>query len=218
MVVTRRDMMRVEGQLARRLEDVPLRAACAPSLFVGWDPGDEGLARLYTAATESLGEHKRRNYIVWPDPRPEDVTWWADDNVEIIPAEPLPFLRALQRSVQQQRVVGAGYQPGEVVRKLPYKFLDYFDPDDHNIFCGREVEAPLVYRLALSYPLLTLFGRRAWGKPACCGRASSLLLKEGYTYAYVRALGDPRQAIREWRRPRPRFARRGCCGRWSDVA
>ncbi len=198
LVVTRRDMMRVEGQLARRLEDVRPYVRLRPILFVGWNPGDEGLARLYTAATQSLGEHKRRNYIVWPDPCPEDVAWWADDNVEIIPAEPLPFLRALQQRVQQQRVVGTGYRPGDVVRKPPYKFLNYFDPDDRNIFCGREVESPLVYRLTLSYPLLTLFGRSGVGKTSLL-RAGvvPLLLNEGYTYAYVRALGDPRQAIRE---------------------
>ncbi|TEU19250.1 MAG: hypothetical protein E3J21_04305 [Anaerolineales bacterium] len=198
LVLTRRDMMRVEGNLAQRLEDVRPYVRLRPIIFVGWDPGDEGLARLYTAATESLGEHKRRNYIVWPHPKPEEVAWWQEDNVEIIPAAPLPFLRALGRLVRQQRPLQPGYRPGQVVGKLPYKFLNYFDPEDRDIFCGREVEAPLVYRMTLSYPLLTLFGQSGVGKTSLL-RAGvvPLLVEEGYACAYVRALGDPLQAIRE---------------------
>ncbi|MCP4543138.1 MAG: SUMF1/EgtB/PvdO family nonheme iron enzyme, partial [Chloroflexi bacterium] len=199
LVLTSRDMMLVNGHLAQRLEDVRPYVRLRPIIFVGWDPGEKGPARqLYTTATESLGEHKRRNYIVWPDPTPGDVAWWEEDNVEIIPAEPLPFLRALQQLVRQKRAHQPGYRPGEIVGKLPYKFLNYFDPDDRDIFCGREVEAPLVYRMALSYPLLTLFGQSGVGKTSLL-RAGvvPLLLEEGYTYAYVRALGDPLRAIRD---------------------
>jgi len=84
------------------------------------------------------------------------------------------------------------------VRKPPYKFLNYYDPDDRDIFCGREVQASLVYRMALSYPTLTLFGQSGVGKTSLL-RAGviPLLLEESYHYAYVRALGDPLQAIRQ---------------------
>ena len=91
-----------------------------------------------------------------------------------------------------------GYQPGEVVGKLPYKFLNYFNPEDRDIFCGREVEGPLVFRMALSHRLLTLFGQSGVGKTSLL-RAGVVppLLAENYNYVYVRALGDPLQAIRD---------------------
>ena len=85
-----------------------------------------------------------------------------------------------------------------VVGKLPYKALDFFEPADQDIFCGREVEAPVVYRMILSYPLLTLFGQSGVGKTSLL-KAGVLprLAVEGYAAAYVRVLGDPLQAVRQ---------------------
>ena len=157
--------MQVEGNLARRLEDVRPFVRLRPILFVGWDPSDEGLMRLYLAATEALGEHRRRNFIVWPQPRTQDVTDWAEENVAVVDAEPLAFLQALAEAVRQRRAISeARPQAVRVMGKLPYKALDFFEPTDQDIFCGREVEAPVVYRMILSYPLLTLFGQSGVGK------------------------------------------------------
>lgn len=198
LVVTRKEMLRVQGNLARRLEDVRPFVRLRPILFVGWDPSDEQLLCLYLAATEALGEHRRRNFIVWPRPRAEDVAEWAEENVAVVDAEPLTFLQALAEAVRKRRAgVQAPAQAVRVVGKLPYKALDFFEPTDQDIFCGREVEAPVVYRMILSYPLLTIFGQSGVGKTSLL-KAGVLprLAAEGYVAAYVRVLGDPLQAVR----------------------
>ena len=198
-MVTRKEMLRVQGNLARRLEDVRPFVRLRPILFVGWDPSDEQLLCLYLAATEALGEHRRRNFIVWPQPHAEDVAEWAEENVAVVDAEPLAFLQALAEAVRKRRAgVQAPVQAVRVVGKLPYKALDFFEPADQDIFCGREVEAPVVYRMILSYPLLTLFGQSGVGKTSLL-KAGVLprLAVEGYAAAYVRVLGDPLRAVRQ---------------------
>ena len=199
LVVTRKEMLRVQGNLARRLEDVRPFVRLRPILFIGWDPGDEQLLCLYLAATEALGEHRRRNFIVWPQPCPQDVAEWAEENVAVVDAEPLAFLHALAEAVRQRRAgVERPARAMRVVGKLPYKALDFFESTDEDIFCGREVEAPVVYRMALSYPLLTLFGQSGVGKTSLL-KAGVLprLAAEGYDAAYVRVLGDPLLAVRQ---------------------
>ncbi len=99
---------------------------------------------------------------------------------------------------KQRAGVEAPSQAVRVVGKLPYKALDFFEPTDQDIFCGREVEVPVVYRMILSYPLLTLFGQSGVGKTSLL-KAGVLprLAAEGYTAAYVRVLGDPLLAVRQ---------------------
>jgi len=199
LVVTKWDMLGVEGDLAQRLEDVRPFVRLRPILFVGWDPGDEGLARLYCAATRALGQHVRRNFIVWPHPHADVVKFWKPRNVAVVDAEPLAFLQALAEAVRSRRPgVVAPSTAVRVVGKLPYKALDFFEPADQDIFCGREVEAPVVYRMILSYPLLTLFGQSGVGKTSLL-KAGVLprLAVEGYAAAYVRVLGEPLRAVRQ---------------------
>ena len=136
---------------------------------------------------------------MWPNPQPDVVKFWKPRNVVVVDAEPLNFLTTLAQAVRKQWAgVEAPSQAVRVVGKLPYKALDFFEPADQDIFCGREVEAPVVYRMALSYPLLTLFGQSGVGKTSLL-KAGVLprLTTEGYDAAYVRVLGDPLLAVRE---------------------
>mgnify|MGYP001059024568 CR=1 FL=1 len=110
-----------------------------------------------------MGEDRRRNYMVWEQPDETNRAAWENLNVELISASVLPFLRQLERDANVP-VIGSEYQPGEIVLKPPYKCLEYFKTSDWDIFCGRNVEAPLLHRLALSYPSLVLFGQSGVGK------------------------------------------------------
>ncbi|MCA9874327.1 MAG: SUMF1/EgtB/PvdO family nonheme iron enzyme [Anaerolineales bacterium] len=200
LVLTKKDQRLVTINLSKKLEAVRGWCSLRPLLFIGWDPEDELLGHIYTAATAALREHKQRNYLVWPDPTPQIVAEWAQENVAIIDAQPLLFLQALQQAVvREQRLKGVTRRGKEMlVGKLPYKYLNYYDPEDADIFYGREVEAPLVYRKTLNHSLLVLFGQSGVGKTSLL-RAGvvPLLLADGYEFVYARALGDPLAAIRQ---------------------
>ena len=48
--------------------------------------------------------------------------------------------------------------------KPPYKFLDYYESDDRDIFYGRQIESVRFFRLVLSHRLTVLFGASGTGK------------------------------------------------------
>ncbi len=182
-------------RLSRKLEIVTAFCALRPPLFVGFDLTDRTPIRLYVRASANLAEHMRRAYAVWPH-APDDLqVVWSEKNVAFSRAEVTPFLQAL---AQQAPVIGLAGGPPIRVNKPPFKFLDYYEPADADIFCGRDTESQIVTRLALSHRLLTLFG------PSGAGKTSLLLAgvlprlaAEGYRHVYVRALDDPLPAIRK---------------------
>jgi WD40 repeat protein len=80
----------------------------------------------------------------------------------------------------------------------PYKFLDYFEPEDADLFFGRDRE---IRRLQLKFHnarLLILHGESGTGKTSLI-RAGLIprLSPESYIPAYVRAWQEPTQAIKE---------------------
>jgi len=198
LILTRTGEIHVENHLSERLQAARGWCAQRALLFIGWAPEDPRLERLYHAATESLGTHRYPHVIIWPGASPQAITLWKRRGVTVIPADPLLFLQMLKQEIRKQSPTQPREQAAQVIHKLPYKFLNYFEPEDQDIFYGREIEAALVTRMALSYPLLTLFGKSGVGKASLL-RAGVVpqLLQEGYSYAYVRALGDPLDAIRE---------------------
>lgn len=198
LMLTHDDQLHVEAHLAERLQAARGWCAQRALLFIGWDPADPRLERLYLAATEALKRDHCPDAIIWPDPTPQAVEAWSRRNVTLIPTDPLRFLQIMRRQVRLLSPPQPEAPAAHIVTKMPYKFLNYFEPEDQDIFYGREIEAALVARMALSYPLLTLFGKSGVGKASLL-RAGVVpqLLAEGYTYTYVRALGDPLEAIRE---------------------
>jgi hypothetical protein len=200
LMLTKQDQRQVIVNLSKKLEAVRAWCLLRPLLFMGWDPEDDLLGHIYTAATTALREHKRRNYLVWADPSPQIVAEWEKENVAIINAEPLAFLRELQQAVAREQPIQGRPRRLEkrLIGKLPYKYLNYYDPEDADIFYGREVEAPLIYRKTLNHSLLVLFGQSGVGKTSLLrAGVAPLLSADGYQFAYARALGDPLAAVRQ---------------------
>ncbi len=195
LVLTRREHVLVTSELTQKLRSIISFAALRPSLFVGHNPTDTLLTALYAKATENIVEHMRRAYIIWPQPSEEARAYWSGTNVEFLDYAPLPFLEALAKQIARSESLISSTSIH--VRKPPYKFLDYFTSDDADIFCGREAEIQLVFRLALSRTMLTLFGASGSGK-------TSLLLAgvlprfehEGYKTIYLRTFDDPLSLLR----------------------
>ena len=181
--------------LSRKLEVVSAFCALRPPLFVGFDLMERIPMHLYVRASTNLVKHMRRAYAVWPHPLDQVEAAWRGKNVHFVQADAAEFLQALSARLPNR---AAGTPASIRVQRPPYKFLDYYEPADADIFCGRDTEAQLVTRLALTHRLVTVFG------PSGAGKTSLLLagvlprlMQEGYQYVYVRTLDNPLPALRK---------------------
>lgn len=182
-------------RLDRKLELVTSFCSLRPPLFVGFDLLDPTPIRLYVRASRNMAKHMKRAYAVWPHDLPQAVKGaWQGQNVEFYQADATAFMEALAAQLPAVSAVSRG---AIRVRRPPYKFLNYYEAADADIFCGRDTESQIVTRLALSHRLLTLFG------PSGAGKTSLLLAGvlprlavEDYRHVYVRALDDPLPALR----------------------
>jgi hypothetical protein len=80
----------------------------------------------------------------------------------------------------------------------PYKFLDYFEPEDAELFFGREQEIRQLQRKFYDARLLILYGESGTGKTSLI-RAGLIpqLPTESYMPVYVRTLQEPTRAVKD---------------------
>ncbi len=192
LILDARDHDELLFQLDRKLELVTGFCQLRPPLFIGFDLADPTPRLLYTRALINAVENQPA-CVVWPGALDAVRPGWTGRNVYFISAEAAPFLQAL--SSQLPSVAAGGKGPIRVNR-APYKFLDYYESQDADIFCGRDTESQIVARMALSHRLLTLFGPSGAGKTSLLlAGALPRLASEGYQHVYV-PLDDPLQAVR----------------------
>jgi hypothetical protein len=148
--------------------------------------------------TANVEGHRRRAYAVWPDASPAWRDIWARDGLELLAGTAAGLLDALARQVdRRERTLVAEAVAGPLT-KPPYKFLDYYDSDDRDIFYGRQIESVRFFRLVLSHRLTVLFGASGTGKTSLLkAGVLPMLWGQGYATAYVRALDDPLRAVRD---------------------
>jgi hypothetical protein len=80
----------------------------------------------------------------------------------------------------------------------PYKFLDYFEPQDADLFFGREREIHDLERKFHAARLLILYGESGTGKTSLIlAGLLPRLAPASYVPIYVRALQEPARAIKE---------------------
>jgi hypothetical protein len=64
-------------------------------LFIGFDLDGEDFKQLYLGLARHLDRHMRRAYALQPDPDPYTRQYWAEKEVQLIAAQPAPFLELL---------------------------------------------------------------------------------------------------------------------------
>ena len=124
----------------------------------------------------------------------------AEAEVEIdVDGQPTPAPAEVPSTRSTEEVFAARYQRARVAKQhvSPYKFLDYFEPEDADLFCGREQEIQQLQRKFHAARLLILHGESGTGKTSLI-RAGLLprLSPESYVPVYVRALQEPTRAIK----------------------
>lgn len=82
-------------------------------------------------------------------------------------------------------------------RKRPYKFLDYYEEEDRDLFRGRDEEIRQLVEKILAGPLTVLYGRSGVGKTSLLKAGVIPRLQEaGFLLSYVRIGDDPFQAVK----------------------
>jgi hypothetical protein len=197
LILTAKDECLLEKRLVAYLSVLRYLFVTKSLLFLDYSLDGRLFETLFNEVTANVEEHRRRAYAVWPAPA---QTWreiWAKDGLTLLDQEAGDFLDALARQVsRRERALATETRPAPL-DKPPYKFLDFYESADRDIFYGRQIESVRFFRLILSHRLTVLFGASGTGKTSLLkAGVMPLLWEQGYATVYVRALDDPLAAVR----------------------
>jgi hypothetical protein len=198
LVLTRKDHSLLYRRLGAYLSVLRYLFVTRPLLFLNYSLDDPLFETIFHEVTADVQGHRRRAYAVWPDAPQEWVDIWAKEDLVLFRQPVGDLLDGLAREVgRRERALAPGVVAGPLT-KPPYKFLDYYESDDRDIFYGRQIESVRFFRLVLSHRLTVLFGASGTGKTSLLkAGVMPLLWEQGYATAYVRALDDPLRAVRD---------------------
>jgi signal transduction histidine kinase/CheY-like chemotaxis protein len=129
--------------------------------------------RVLGQTASAFQHYGRRHFALLPDPGTYMTkVLQRDYNVHVIPysgegehAELLQRLRDLRTSVMKHRgQLGPTSHKEPEQRRFPYKFLDFYDVDDRDLFFGREDEVQHLAARVAAHRFLVLFGQSGAGK------------------------------------------------------
>jgi hypothetical protein len=148
--------------LARGLRD---RLALQTLLLIGGDMSDLNLKELYLEATKHLGNSRTRPIYVVSAANPGK--WFRP--CHILKQKPQELFEELSLVVPvSQPTIKPPISPPTQIRKKrsPYKYLDYFESEDADLFFGREEEWSHISREIMASPsrVTVLCGRSGVGK------------------------------------------------------
>jgi hypothetical protein len=148
--------------LARGLRD---RLALQTLLLIGVDMGDLNLKELYFEATKHLGNSRTRPIYVVSAANPGK--WFSP--CCILDQTPMELFEALSQVVPlPQPTIKPPVSPQTQIgkKRSPYKYLDYFESEDADLFFGREEEWSHISREIMASPsrVTVLCGRSGVGK------------------------------------------------------
>jgi formylglycine-generating enzyme required for sulfatase activity len=198
LILTRKDHSLLNRRLGAYLSVLRYLFVTRPLLFLNYSLDDPLFETIFHEVTADAQGHRRRAYAVWPDALQEWVDIWAKEDLVLFRQPVGDLLDGLAREVgRRERALAPGVVAGPLT-KPPYKFLDYYDSEDRDIFYGRQIESVRFFRLVLSHRLAVLFGASGTGKTSLLkAGVMPLLWEQGYATAYVRALDDPLRAVRD---------------------
>jgi formylglycine-generating enzyme required for sulfatase activity len=115
--------------------------------------------------------------------------------------KPIEFAYKLASNAIQWASVPDHLTPALKIRKKfpakrPYKFLNYFDTNDADIFFGRESEIDEIFSRVISRRLLVVYGKSGVGKTSLINAGLIPRLPANYLPVVVRCFDDPIEIIR----------------------
>ncbi len=175
-------------------------------LFIGYGLRDPDLELLLSQHVSIFNAFGQRHFALVPDPSPVLCrSMFRKFNVSVIPYSSKNNHMGLQvilsslvnHSPPKAFPSKEGKAtPSAKIAECPYKFLDYYDSQDADVFFGRNEEVVSILQAFLSKKLLVLFGRSGVGKTSLI-KASLIpeLTKRSFFVLYMRLARSTFQSI-----------------------
>lgn len=197
LVLTREDHFYMQKRLGKLFDIIRYLFVLRPLMVLGHNPRDTELRTLYTEATDGIVKYQRRAFIIWREAFFPDKQYWIQKNVQILDLDPVTVLQEANHIRERLRHIEPTSEDALLMlHKDPYKFLAHYDPEDTDIFFGRETETKILFQFILSRKLVILFGESGVGKTSLL-RAGIMpkLWNENYKIAYTRVYEAPLVSI-----------------------
>jgi sulfatase modifying factor 1 len=202
LVLTTKDFIQSWGRLRPMFDVLRYLFQTRPLLFLNHQLSieDDEFQRLFHEVTRNLDYHRRQAFAAWSNPDSDVELFWRGEHLTILDTDSEKLLDALAIEVSKRNKFKStmGETRQKIIRskKSPYKFLDFYDEGDADIFFGRETEIVRFWRMALSNHLAVLFGPSGAGKTSLLMAGVMPRLRNlGYSTLYIRALDDLSKAI-----------------------
>jgi len=167
-------------------------------LFIGHNIQSEFFRQFYdNIVTRAVDRHRRRSYAILKDPSPVVAAIWARRELTTIARDPTDFLEDLVLAISSYQEKDTHTDKNLILPDSPFKFLDYFERTDTQIFFGRDAEAAHLARQVETHKLTVLVGQSGVGKTSLLNAGVTPKLEDsGYQVVYIRALSDPAEIIK----------------------
>ncbi len=167
--------------------------------FLGCDLEMPLFKQRYREMTAAVGPHRPPYRAIIPHSPPEgDRRYWAQQNVEVIVADPLAWTQGLETAWREAvRAMPPSRTVPPAPAGQPYQFLDYYREADTARFFGRAAAAQNLGELILAESLVVCFGPSGVGKSSLLqAGVMPRLRRQGCLPLYCHPEGDPVQAVR----------------------
>lgn len=192
---------RLLTQLIRKIDyltrNIRVQLAANTLLIMGCDLDDISLTELYMNCVPNWSSDKKRTiYFVGKGHKPG---WAKDFHLLDIPPKKLISELAKAGFIPTKASAPTSSTGHSKSLKAPFKYLDYFKPEDSEIFFGRKKELAELYEKLMSAPtkIVTLFGRSGVGKTSLvmAGLVTKLVNENTVFPIYCRFGDDPEKSI-----------------------
>lgn len=200
VIVTEDDLWDFFGTFHALSDTLKSFFATCSILFVGYDPEDEGFRHLVSELFRFRSGRTEECYLPATDASLPAVRWAERKGLKLIDAEPESFLTLLEETIVERRrreKISEDVVPRTRLPSRPYKFLNFYEEDDENIFFGRSAEIRKLLSKIHAYPLNLLYAPSGSGKTSLINAGLvPQLRRDNYCPIYARVYDDPAGEIR----------------------
>jgi formylglycine-generating enzyme required for sulfatase activity len=168
-------------------------------LFLGYDIDDPDFQSVYASLILPLDRRGVPSYILSKaDDGPPSV-FTRQDGLTVVPITEAEIPTCVNDILQDRsQTIEARTQTGKRrAAERPYKFLDFYEEKDSDIFFGRERESSALLAKVLSSRLVLLYGMSGTGKTSLINAGLIPAARsQGFTCTSTRLIQNPSEALR----------------------